>query len=74
MKRIFPVITVLIALSLLGLIFFQFLWLKSAKEIKEQQLGENIAKAANAAGIKLMEDNSFLPRPKKNNLLFPSPA
>ncbi|MEO5943871.1 MAG: HAMP domain-containing sensor histidine kinase [Ferruginibacter sp.] len=72
MKRIFPVITVLIALSLLGLIFFQFLWLKSAKEIKEQQLGENIAKAANAAGIKLMEDNSFIPRPKKNNLLFPS--
>ncbi|MEO7045223.1 MAG: HAMP domain-containing sensor histidine kinase [Ferruginibacter sp.] len=72
MKRIFPIITVLIALSLLGLIFFQFLWLKSAKEIKEQQLSENIAKAANDAQMKLMEDNNFLPRPKKNNLLFPS--
>lgn len=72
MKKIFPVITVLIALSLLGLIFFQFLWLKSAKEIKEQQLSENIAKAANESGMKLMEDNNFLPRPKRNPLLFPS--
>jgi two-component system phosphate regulon sensor histidine kinase PhoR len=72
MKKIFPVITVLIALSLLGLIFFQFLWLKSAKEIKEQQLSENIAKAANEAGIKLMEDNNFIPRQKKNSLLFPT--
>lgn len=72
MKKIFPVITVLTALSLLGLIFFQFLWLKSAKEIKEQQLNENIAKASNEAAIKLMEDNSFLPRPRKNSLLFPS--
>ena len=45
MKKIFPIITVLTLLSLLGLIFFQLLWIKSAREIKEQQLSENISRA-----------------------------
>ena len=72
MKKIFPVITILISLSLLGLIFFQFLWLKSAKEIKEQQLADNLTKSAGESALKLMEDNNLFPRQKKNNLLFPS--
>ncbi|MDB5201832.1 MAG: sensor histidine kinase [Ferruginibacter sp.] len=72
MKKIFPIITVLTLLSLLGLIFFQFLWLKSAKSVKEQQLEENVIKATDDAGSKLMEDNSFIPRTKKTDLLFPS--
>jgi two-component system, OmpR family, phosphate regulon sensor histidine kinase PhoR len=70
MKRIFPVITILITLSLLGLIFFQFLWLRSAKEIKEQQLTDNIITATGQAAQRLMEDNSLLQR-KKPDILFP---
>ena len=72
MKKIFPVITILISLSLLGLIFFQFLWLKSVKEIKEQQLADNLTKSVGESALKLMEDNNLFPRQKKNNLLFPS--
>lgn len=59
MKKIFPLITLLVLLSLLGLIFFQFLWLKSAKEIKEQQLTENINRATHAAADKLMQNIRF---------------
>ncbi len=72
MKRIFPLIAVLITLSLLGLIFFQFLWLISAKEIKEQQLGLNVTKATADVGLRLMEERSYIPKPKKNDLIFPS--
>ena len=72
MKRIFPLIAVLITLSLLGLIFFQFLWLQSAKEIKEQQLGLNVTKATADVGFRLMEERSYIPKPKKNDLIFPS--
>ncbi len=72
MKRIFPLIAVLITLSLLGLIFFQSLWLISAKEIKEQQLGLNVTKATADVGLRLMEERSYIPKPKKNDLIFPS--
>ena len=57
MKRIFPIITVLIFLSLMGLIFFQFLWLRSAKEVKEQQLQDNINKSVNDAAEPALEDD-----------------
>ena len=72
MKKIFPIISILILLSLLGLIFFQFLWLKSAKEVKEQQLIDNINKATNDAAEKLMQDKRFPSIPKNQNLLFPN--
>ena len=72
MKKIFPIISILILLSLLGLIFFQFLWLKSAKEVKEQQLIDNINKATNDAAEKLMQDKRFPSITKNQNLLFPN--
>ena len=71
MKKIFPLITVLILLSLLGLIFFQFLWLKSAKEIKEQQLEDNIAKSITEAAEKLVQEKPGLSFNRKSELLFP---
>ncbi len=71
MKRVFPIITILILLSLLGLIFFQFLWLKSAKEVKEQQLIDNINRATNEAAEKLMQDKRFPPVNNKSDILFP---
>ena len=71
MKKIFPIISVLILLSLLGLIFFQFLWLKSAKEVKEQQLIDNINRATNEAAEKLVQDKRFPGFNRNSNLLFP---
>lgn len=65
MRKVFPIITVLITISLLGLIFFQFLWLKSAKEIKEQQLFENIVKATGEAASRMVEEANPLPYLRK---------
>lgn len=58
MKKIFPIIIVLISLSLLGLIYFQFIWLTTAKATKEKQLKENIFFAANEAAEQLMNEKS----------------
>ncbi len=72
MKKIFPIITILILLSLFGLIFFQFLWIKSAKETKDKQVKENIIQAVNYAGTILTEErSSLMPAPRKSDLLFP---
>jgi two-component system phosphate regulon sensor histidine kinase PhoR len=71
MKRIFPVITILILLSLLGLIFFQWLWIKSAQNIKEQQLSDNVTKATAEAAERLMQEKNSLSFPRKNDALFP---
>ena len=70
MKKIFPIITVLILLSLLGLIFFQFLWLQSAKEIKEQQLTDNITRGVSEAAEKLVQDKTSFPFSKKSDMRF----
>lgn len=73
MKKIFPIITILILLSLFGLIFFQVLWLTTARKTKEKQLRDNISLAANEAAEKLMEEKmGFLPSSKKSDLLFPN--
>lgn len=74
MKKIFPVISVLIFLSLIGLIFFQYLWIRGAKHIKEQQLEMNFENAISLVGKKLEPDkNSLLLPPKKNSdILFPT--
>ena len=72
MKRIFPIITILILLSLLGLIFFQILWIKSAKDIKDTQIEYNIIQAVGyAATILTQEKNALMPMAKKSDLLFP---
>ena len=71
MKRVFPAIAILISLSLLGLIYFQFLWLKTARETKEKQLRENIFLASTEAAEKLMEDKSgFISIGKKKDLFL----
>jgi two-component system phosphate regulon sensor histidine kinase PhoR len=58
MKKVFPVITVLISLSLLGLIFFQVVWLSGVHKTKEKQLRENIYLAATETVEELMDDKS----------------
>lgn len=72
MKKIFPVITILILLSLFGLIFFQYLWIKSAVATKDKQVKENLIRAVNYAGTMLtQEKNSLMPLPRRSDLLFP---
>jgi len=72
MKKIFPIITVLISLSLLGLIFFQFLWIKSARDAKNKQVEENVIRSLNDAGERLTEDKvSLVTLPQRNELIFP---
>jgi two-component system, OmpR family, phosphate regulon sensor histidine kinase PhoR len=72
MKRIFPIITVLILLSLLGLIFFQFLWIKSARDAKDKQVEENIIHAMNEAAQVLMQDRGPTLTNKRGDGLFPT--
>jgi len=73
MKRIFPVITVLILLSLLGIIFFQVLWIKGSLESEEQKFYEHVVMATNQAANDLMEEKgNLMPMGRKNEALFPS--
>ena len=73
MKKIFPIITTLIFLSLLGIIFFQVLWINGAIKIEEQKFNEHIDFATAQVAEDLMEEKgNLLPISKKNSLLFQS--
>ncbi len=73
MKRILPIITVLILLSLLGLIFFQYLWIKTARQTKDEQVSKNIYLACNDAARELTSEKpTLIPLGKKNATLFPN--
>ena len=73
MKRIFPVITILILLSLLGIIFFQILWIKGALESQEQKFNDHINIATSQAAEDLMQEKgNLMPMKKMNEKLFPS--
>lgn len=62
----------MILFSLLGLIFFQYMWIKSAKDIKDKQVEDNIVHAQYyAATILTQERNSLMPLTRKSDLLFP---
>mgnify|MGYP000928883041 CR=1 FL=1 len=72
MKKTLPIITILISLSLLGLIFFQVLWIKSARDAKDIQVEENIIRSMRDAGERLTSaTGTLLNIPQKNDLLFP---
>jgi len=72
MKRIFPIITILIFVSLLGLIFFQIVWIKQARQDKEQQFEEAVKMVTVAAGNDLVEQTGNLSPfdSKKNGDIF----
>ena len=73
MKKIFPVITILILFSLLGLIFFQFLWIKGALESQEQKFNDNLVQATYEVSEDLVrEKGNLMPLTKKNKSIFPS--
>ena len=72
MKRIFPIITILILLSLLGIIFFQVLWIKGSLETEEQKFNEHVSMATYHASEDLMEDKSGLLPGNNSDPMFPA--
>jgi len=74
MKRIFPLITVLVFISLLGIIFFQVVWIRQALKDREVQFEESMnrvtAKAANAL-VEQKGKISPFDNQKNSDLLFP---
>ena len=61
MKKLFPVIIVLITLSLIGTIYVQYNWLRTMLLNKEEELKWNIAQSMYEVGSNLMEQNATLP-------------
>ncbi len=74
MKKIFPIITILIFISLLGIIIFQVVWIKQALQDKEQQFENNVSMVTATAANGLAEEKGNLsPFDKRKNadILFP---
>ncbi len=74
MKKIFPIITVLVFLSLIGLIFFQVLWIKQVLSEKEHQFEEHLSIVTATAGMDLVEQKGNLSpfdNKKNNDVLSP---
>ncbi len=70
-KRVFPLIIFLITLSMLGLIFFQFLWLQKAYAFKNETLEELLYKISNDAANTLVEGKKLASQPNKPETLLP---
>ncbi|MEO6187417.1 MAG: HAMP domain-containing sensor histidine kinase [Ginsengibacter sp.] len=74
MKKIFPTITILIFISLLGIIFFQVVWIKQALQDKEQQFENSVAMVTASAANSLAEEKGNLTpfdKRKSTDILFP---
>lgn len=74
MKKIFPIITVLVFISLLGIIFFQIVWIKQALQDKELQFEETIKMVTIQAAKDLEDERSKISQfdnQKNADLLFP---
>ncbi|ULQ56523.1 HAMP domain-containing histidine kinase [Flavihumibacter rivuli] len=68
MKRIFPLIIILVSLSLVGIIVIQVSWLRSMLVIKEDHLAERVIKAMDQTGQELMAQKGTLPSLKNKRL------
>lgn len=71
MKRIFPVIIVLITLSLLGIILLQISWFRDMTKLRQAQLSQRAEEAGAEVAIELSRHASsapFMKIPRKPNL------
>src|SRR6185312_10322599 len=74
MKKIFPIITVLVFVSLLGIIFFQIVWIKQALQDKELQFEETIKMVTIQSAKHLINERAKISpfdNRKNADLLFP---
>ncbi|MFT4022305.1 MAG: HAMP domain-containing sensor histidine kinase [Flavihumibacter sp.] len=76
MKRIFPLIIILVSLSLVGIFYIQVSWFRSMLLVKEDQLRQKIFMAMTDTGQELMEQKGTLPslknRRTRPNISWPS--
>ena len=71
MKRIFTIITILITLSLVGIIFFQVSWLKNMVLLREEQIKEKIDEAVDIVGHELEPyKGNYSPGPISKDNIF----
>ncbi|OQP47765.1 two-component sensor histidine kinase [Niastella yeongjuensis] len=61
LRKIFPVIIVLISLSLIGTIYVQYSWLRTMLVDKHEEFRYKLIRGINEVGINLMEQKSSLP-------------
>ncbi|TAG97864.1 MAG: sensor histidine kinase, partial [Sphingobacteriales bacterium] len=61
MKRLFTLITILITLSLIGIIVLQLSWIKNSLLLKEDQTNQAIDAAVYELSQELIEEKSKLP-------------
>ena len=74
MKKIFPIITILVFISALGLIFFQITWIEQALQDKKIQFEEKVSMVTTAAAQDLIAERakvSPFDNRKNGDLLFP---
>jgi two-component system phosphate regulon sensor histidine kinase PhoR len=74
MKKIFPIITVLVFISLLGVIFSQILWIKQSLKTKEEQFEESMKMITVQVGNDLVDEKGNLSpfgNKKGTDLFFP---
>lgn len=74
MKKIFSLIIVLVFISLLGIIFFQYVWIKQALQDKELQFDETVKMVTVNAATDLINERAKLSpfdNRKNADLLFP---
>ena len=74
MKKIFPIITILVFISLLGIIFFQIVWIKQALQDKELQFEETLKMVTATAANDLVDEKAKMSpfdNRKNSDLLFP---
>ena len=70
MKRTFTIITILITISLIGLIFIQVSWLKNMILVREDQIKEKVVRAVNTVGEELAQYKDLYLN-KRINSTFP---
>lgn len=66
MKRIFTIITVLITLSVTGLIILQLSWLRSMILLRQEQIKEKVNKAVESTGAELTKYKETITAPNRS--------
>lgn len=72
MKKIFPIIIILITLSLVGIIVIQVSWFQSMMENKEEEFKMRVISTVDEVGQQLISENSSALPNLKNSPLKPS--
>ena len=72
-KRIFTIITVLISLSLIGIIFIQLSWIKNMVLLREEQIKHSVEDATKMVGEDLAQHKgSYSHRQQQAQILIPN--